>query len=344
MKRLLGLILALSSLVSVAHPMVSSVAVTVGQWMIKDTERVYYVRVEGRGQNNAQARSMAFRKAVELAVGTIVLGETVVNDNNLTRDEIISYSSGYINDFKVISETDNTVVVDVWVSDSRIANRLEVMGNAAGGRVDGQAIRKDWERRNAQIQSDTERQSDAKRVIGAVLADYPRAAFNIKIASTHLGMFNGAPALIVDAKIEYNALYAKSLTEVAQRTRHGTYSGRNNTDLQIEEPWLNFTRAYWNDNTRQMWVDTFNKPVSMELNFGDHVACWNLTKLLDGDFFGYTQGSTYVINTRKSKTITFNFVNQRNFNMSDDAFVNWIGNMNKVEARIVDSKNCQSTK
>ena len=217
------------------------------------------------------------------------------------------------------------------------------MGRATGAKVDGGGVRRDWDRRIAQEETTETRRLTGNRLNDAVLADYPRAAYKATVRGTSLvKLSNGVPALSVRVKVEFDDSYAAALAESLVQTRSGTYRGghgSSNDSLQVERGWVNFTMGYWNDNTRSVWIATFNRPVSLELSTGDARACWPLTKL-DGQFFGFTPSNTYVVNARKSMTDNYNWTNMSYMNMSDSEFVTWVSSLNKVEARVVDTNSC----
>ncbi len=126
---------------SVITPSPLTIALTVGQWLIKDSQKVYFVKVESTASTPAQAREEGFRLAVRQAVGALVVAETEVKNQQLVRNDIIQYSSGYVQDFKILSESQvgsmSRVVMDVWVSDSKIANRLLNVSKDDGS-IDGE--------------------------------------------------------------------------------------------------------------------------------------------------------------------------------------------------------------
>ena len=105
-----------------------SVAITVGQWLMKDREQVYYLQVRAQGRDEKHARNQAFRLAVEQAIGALVLAETEVRRGNVERNDVISYSSGFVHDFKILEQRTvngvHEIVVDVWVARSHLADRL----------------------------------------------------------------------------------------------------------------------------------------------------------------------------------------------------------------------------
>jgi hypothetical protein len=318
-----------------------SVALTVGQWVLKDTKRVYQVRVTSTGKNPQDARQNAFRKAIELAVGSLVLGETEVKNDTLTRNEIISYSSGYVDDFKIINETGDSVTMDVWVSDSKFAERIEAMGQSSDAKVNGHQMRSDWDRRQAQEDTAELRRKDGVRLMNAVLADYPRAAYKVSINKTSLlKSKSGSPILSFLVKIEFNDKYADSLAEALVLTRDGVINDRTNNGLWVHKGWANLTKGFWRDGTRQQWISTFSRPVSLEIDFGDTKGCWDLFTKLDGRFFGYHKDGDYTIEARSSLKEHFNYVNHPHWKIKDSDFLTWATSINKVEARIVDTNSC----
>jgi hypothetical protein len=343
MKLLIALTIALVTTVTGAQISPVSVALTVGQWIIKDSKSVYRVRVEASGNTAEQARSNGFRKAIELAVGTIVIGESEAVNDRLLRNEVITYSSGYVDDFKIISESGNRVVMDVWVSRSKVANRLEAMGVSTTATINADGIQRDWERRVAQDDTYNRRNTDAASLAKAVLDDYPRMAFKItSLGSRMTRNQSGEPEFLVKYDIAIDQRYADSLKEVLIRTRHGTMSGRTNTDFLIEQPWANFTRGYWNDNSiRQLWVNTFNqRELFLRVDIGNNFYCWSIHRNMDGWMIGTIPGSnTFVLNTRHSFKIDASITRNRGESQQD--FVNRITNSGTTHAKVVDAIQCK---
>lgn len=343
MKFLIALALALVTTVTSAQISPVSVALTMGQWIVKDSKTVYRVRVEASGNTAEQARSNGFRKAIELAIGTIVLGESEAVNDRLLRNEVITYSSGYVDDFRVISETDNRVVMDVWVSRSKVAHRLEAMGVSTTATINADGIQRDWERRVAQDDTYNRRNIDAASLAKAVLNDYPRMAFKItSLGSRMTRNQRGEPEFLVSYDIAIDQRYADSLKEVLIRTRHGTVSGRDNTDFQIEQPWMNFTRGYWNDySIRQLWVNTFNqRELFLRVEVGGGRYCWSIHRNMDGWMIGTIPDSnTFVLNTRHSFKIDAPIT--RNQSESHNDFVNRITNSGTLRAKVVDAHQCK---
>jgi hypothetical protein len=157
-----------------------SVALTIGQWLFKDSKKLYYIEVEARAETFEQAKQEGFRLAVEHAVGSVILSETEVRHGKISRDDIITYSSGFVDRFEITRKESVSggviVTMKVWVAHSSIANRL-LNQSANDGRVEG-------ERAATQINTITKSRQDGDRLLGAVLNDFPHRAFDIKLDKT----------------------------------------------------------------------------------------------------------------------------------------------------------------
>lgn len=211
-KLIVAAVLAIST---AAHALNPSIVLTVGQWLIKNSDRVYYVQVEGRGYTEAEARRNGFALAVEQAVGTLVLSERETVQRKLTRNDVTNYSSGYVDNFKILDKTvrgnEVTVTMDVWVAHSAIANRLFGRTETAG-QVDGARI-------GAQVQTMQQSLSDGDRVVAMVLRDFPRRAFDITLSNAVFRMDADRQTLLeIPFSIKWNYNYIVSLHEALQAT------------------------------------------------------------------------------------------------------------------------------
>lgn len=109
----------------------------------KDKKKVYYIRVESQARDFESAKKQAFRLASEQVAGTVVLSESELRNSNLTRDEIITYSSGLIDEYKIVDRFDSgnsvKLTMDVWITESVMAQRL-LAKSATNKGVDGSAL------------------------------------------------------------------------------------------------------------------------------------------------------------------------------------------------------------
>ena len=202
-----------SSTLQMLKPSPIGIALSVGQWLLKDRKKVYFIRVQGEGYSYEAAKQQAFATAVDRAVGAVVLSETEVRNNMVIRNEIIKYSAGFIDDFKVTKEeTAGNIYrleLDVWVSDSRIADRL-LAGSRQEGRIDGN-------RHAAQLESLQQHFSSGDRQLQAVLRDFPRRSFVTKAGRSNLQVRPDRTALLtVNFMVYWDAKYLDALSESLQ--------------------------------------------------------------------------------------------------------------------------------
>jgi hypothetical protein len=194
-----------------------SIALTVGQWLLKDSQKAYYVQVESTAANPAQARAEGFKLAVSQAVGTLIVAESEVKNQQLVRSEIIQYSSGYIQDFKILSETQvgsmTRVVMDVWVTESKIADRL-LNVSKADGVIEG-------EKSAAQYRSNLNQIQSGDRLLEIVLKDFPSKAFDINVGKSVVTMPSRNIQIKIPITLSWNSTYISSLTEVLEKVRQG---------------------------------------------------------------------------------------------------------------------------
>lgn len=197
-----------------------AVALTIGQWLMKDSRKVYYVQVKSTATTPALARAEAFKLAVNQAVGALVLAESEVKNNELIRKDIIQYSSGYVEDFKVLKETqvDGSVqiVMDVWVSDSKIADRLLYVSKG-NNIIDGTKAA-------TQHQSLLNEKTSGNRLLDAVLNDFPARAFDVSVDKTQWRTTGRTLEIYIPISIGWNSTYINALYEVLMATRDGNNS------------------------------------------------------------------------------------------------------------------------
>lgn len=203
-----------------------TIALTVGQWLLKDSQKAYFIQVESTATTPALARAEGFKLAVSQAVGTLVVAETEVKNQQLVRSEIVQYSSGYIQNFRILSETQvgsmTRVVMDVWVTESKIADRLLSISKADGV-IEG-------EKSAAQFQNNLSQHQSGDRLLGLVLRDFPTRAFDLKVGKAKVAMQNRDVQIQIPVKISWNKEYIGALAEALDKTRDGqgfnSYKGR----------------------------------------------------------------------------------------------------------------------
>jgi hypothetical protein len=249
---LLALILATGPVLATPWwvPSPLSVALTVGSWTLKDRVEVFYVQVQAHGRDETDAREQAFRLAVNQAVGSLLLSHTDARNGEVLRRDIINYSSGHIHDFKILSREhrDGGILIqaDVWVRKSQIADRL-LNESRAAGRIEGGRI-------GAQIETFHAERQGADRVLAAVLADYPRRAYDITVGRTRVSVHNRVTYLEVPVSIRWNQQFVASLAEAVRTVNPNPHCGgwladcRNimtRVTVGRQQAWFDDDKTYW---------------------------------------------------------------------------------------------------
>jgi hypothetical protein len=187
-----------------------TMALTIGKWLMKDRERIYYLQVEASGKDEPAALTSAFRLAVSQALGSLVLSESEVRNQEVVRNDIINYSSGYVDDYKILDRRSQNglvvVTVDVWVKHSRLSERLLNQSKGAG-EINGAQTR---------IQADTLTHSrrEGDLVLNAVLGDFPGRAFTVTPGPTKTFYSDRRNRSIeLTFRVEWSRDYLESLRE-----------------------------------------------------------------------------------------------------------------------------------
>lgn len=247
-----------------------TIILTVGQWLIKDSQKAYYVQVESTAASAAQARAEGFKLAVSQAIGTLVVTESEVKNHQLVRNEIVQYSSGYIQDFKILTETQvgsmTRIVMDVWVTESKIADRL-LNVSKADGVIEG-------EKSAAQYRSNLNQMQSGDRMLEMVLNDFPSRAFDIRVGKSVVTMPARGIQIQIPIHISWNEAYINSLSEVLGVVRQGQsgnyYRGPN---------WAAVIR-YKKKSDWQMSTASFRDRIKLELIENNLIRSEPLIKLL----------------------------------------------------------------
>lgn len=183
------------------------VAMTVGQWLLFNNKRVYYIEVRGQGSTAEEARMNGFRLAVEQALGSVIASETEQRNSRIQRDEVISYAAGFVERFEIVT-TMNTgsgyeITMKVWIQRTNLAERLLVTSRA-DGQVDGA---------RASIAVDTAQysRSQGDRILGTVLRDFPERSFDVKLQQTRVEMTPGrGTEVVIPYELVWNKRYVDS--------------------------------------------------------------------------------------------------------------------------------------
>jgi hypothetical protein len=218
---------------SILLPSPLSVVLMVGRWLAEPGQpRVYYIRVQARGLTESEARREGYKRAIEEAIGSLVASESVVVNQELQRREIIEYSAGYIDRFKVLNQYHDgrhfVVDMDVWVKHSQIADRL-LFKSESSGKIDGLRIQE-------QVQSLNYERDQGTRILGVIMADYPERAYDIKNQKLEVRYVNRQAEVVVSFDLDLNASYLYALWETLKNTSQSATPG--NCGRGCREPYV----------------------------------------------------------------------------------------------------------
>jgi hypothetical protein len=135
-----------------------------------------YIRTTGVGNTYEEAKTNAFKEAIEYQVGVVIASERESYNDKLIKNEILAYSSAFVDEYKIISQQNIgnkvQVVVDIKLSLLRISDRILSKGKDSKN-LDGS-------KHDNQYKSFLENKQNGDRILSSVLNDYPRRAYDIK--------------------------------------------------------------------------------------------------------------------------------------------------------------------
>lgn len=149
----------------------------------EEPQKIQIVIVSGVGVNADKAKQNAIRNAVEQVVGSYLSSETIVKNNQVLKDEILSYSGGYVKDLKIISQEMNpdglfNVKIEAGIVSTKIIKKLESL-NIATKKVEGESL-------FGEAVSRIDEQKGAGELLGNILSKYPQAAYNIEVGKPEI--------------------------------------------------------------------------------------------------------------------------------------------------------------
>lgn len=189
--------------------------------------------VVGEGKSFELAKQNAFTKAIELYLGTVVVSEKELQNYELRKNEILVYSSGFVTDYKILSETilHNYVrlTMEITVSENKISNRILGKFNSIN-QVNSSKI-KDT------IDSFRQEKYNALNLVENILKDYPYKAFQVKSTQLVVKEKNSLELqLIVPYTLSWNYNYIVSLEDALKHVQDGTNNlfNKPNSTVTIE--------------------------------------------------------------------------------------------------------------
>ena len=198
----------------------ASLALSLGRWILKENKEVFAVEVQAKASTRESAERELFRRAVREAFGALVLEQRLVESGDLVQDELYIYSAGYVEDYDItsVNRVDGLyqVTATVWVSKSRLADRL-TLSKLASGRVDGQTL-------SQKYRTYLEQAKLSDRVLESFLIDFPEKTFRIEQEKILSRIEDRKLKIIVPFGMTWDYEYISALREVLIRTRESSDS------------------------------------------------------------------------------------------------------------------------
>jgi len=189
------------------------------------------VIVTGYGENFEMALEQTMRNAVEKAVGSYITSSTLIENNELIEDKILSLSRGFVKDYKIISESevDNEfkLIASVIITDSQIMETIKASG--INVEIEGQKMFQQFQSFNKQIE-------DEFILIKEVLNDLPRAPivdYTIEVGGpVQVGDFYEIPIVI---KGDLNKNFSNEIQNLKNFMAQTCFEKKNFTDIHFAQ-------------------------------------------------------------------------------------------------------------
>jgi len=147
-----------------------------------ELEKTEKVVVTGIGVDADKARQNAIRNAVEQVVGTYISSDTMVKDSALISDEILSYSSGYVKESRIISTDKDDYLIKIkleaLVVTTKLKRKIQAL-NITVKKVDGNSLFGEAFSKATTAKSGNEQ-------LLKILSKYPQAAYHTEIGKPEI--------------------------------------------------------------------------------------------------------------------------------------------------------------
>lgn len=179
-----------------------------------------YILATGEGFTVEQARENAFRQAIQIKVGTIVLSEREAAMGKLKRDGISVYSAGYVTDYKTVSVNDSgkniIVVLNVLVKESKLLNQVLSTGKTI----------KDIDGDNSFTKFSTyiNQKEQADKLISSVMTTYPKNAYILN-QGTHKILIDSYRNAVIEIpySLKWNFDFIRAVNEAMSLVQDSQY-------------------------------------------------------------------------------------------------------------------------
>lgn len=173
------------------------------------------VRVRGLGKDCNDALRNGFMFAAHQKIGVVVSSSRAVVNDQLSLDEILDHSSGYVERYIIRSQhlthDHCTIDMDVWIADSRIARRI-IGRNRGNEQLDAQSI-------TASYTTFKNNVTAADAMLQSVLRDFPQRSFLVNQSNYRVRFDKNRQVILeIPYSIAWNKNYLDSLREALHYT------------------------------------------------------------------------------------------------------------------------------
>jgi hypothetical protein len=253
------------------------------------------IRSTGVGSSFEEAKENAFKQAIENRIGVLVLSDREVQSYKLLKDEILTYSAGYVDDYTVISQDKSGrkwfVTVDVWVSSSKLTSRI-ISSKESDGKMNGKKA-------SDSFTSYVKQKQQADRLTSKVLAGFPENAVVAKFDRTELKFDSNRNAqVLIYFETNWNRGYLDSLMELLSLIQDGRDSqnvvGQVRVHYKEKGDWFPTVAKYQFSDAKLMneFSQKFdNRRIAVRLKLKDGMLvtyenCWNLPETYTTSGYG----------------------------------------------------------
>lgn len=182
----------------------------------EEPEKTMKVIVTGIGADTAAARLNAIRNAVEHVIGIYVTADTRVTNHAILKDEILSYSGGYVRDSRIVSEEHGrdglvAVTIEADVVSSKLKRKLKFLNitvrNVEGGKFFNEAYGRLEEKRSGAA------------LLEKIISKYPQAAYNFEVGAPQIKSVDpasGKATMNISLKLRWDQSFIDELRSVME--------------------------------------------------------------------------------------------------------------------------------
>lgn len=171
--------------------------------------------VSGVGTDIERAKYNAARNAIESVIGTFISAESIVKNDRLIKDELLSHSAGYINTMDIIStERSNDGLIHVKAKASVVRSKLRSQVQAL--RLTDRSVK--GEHLFAEVQSKIDLQKRNSSLVDLFMRGYPEAAYNHSLYAPVIINTNpstGNAQVKVQVDVAWQSRYVQNFKQLA---------------------------------------------------------------------------------------------------------------------------------